>query len=314
MTTSSSDVAIVVPCFNDWDCLLLLIEELGNLSVEDQITRLIVVNDASENALVSLNALQSDSKMKIDVVNLRTNMGHQFAIAIGIRHLLESKWTGSIVVMDGDGEDDPKSIRFLKAALVGSDSAVAVAGRGRRFTSFTFKYFYSLYRLIFQCLTGKRISFGNFMVIPNLQARKLILLDDTWNHLAGSVLKNCAEIKVVRIDRRKRFLGESKMNFISLVRHGLGALTIFAETIFIRMIFATTLVLLSCMLLVFVVLYLKFFTNSSFPGWTTNVLGFSVLLAVQMFTILSTTMISLLLAKRKLQPLNYSSAPEFIAK
>jgi hypothetical protein len=241
-------------------------------------------------------------------------MGHQFAIATGLRHLLSTGWVGPTIVMDSDGEDDPLSITILKSSLEQNPSNIVVARRGKRFNSSTFKVFNYIYRAAFRFLTGKKMNFGNFMAIPINQAKRLILIDDTWNNLAGSVLRHCNEITVVKVNRRRRISGDSKMNFISLISHGLAALTVFAEAIFIRMIVLSFIVLLVCLALTSFVLYLKFFTNSSFPGWTTNVLGFSLLLAAQTFAILLTTTVSLLLAKKKLLPLNYNSAGQFISE
>ena len=312
MTNSPSDCAVVVPCFNDWACLDRLLIEIEQHAKSGAISRIVIVNDASTDPMPTKILLPESTNLKIEMITLRTNMGHQFAIASGIYHLISNSWDGSIIIMDSDGEDNPASIATLKSALIKNPSVISVAGRGRRYNSFTFKMFYKFYRIAFRFLTGKMINFGNFMVIPNSQARRLILRDDTWNHLAGSVLKNCDEVVVMKIDRRERFYGESKMNFISLVGHGLGALAVFAELIFIRMIVASMVLLMLCLTMMITVLYLKFFTNSSFPGWTTSVLGFSSLLAALTFAILSITTISLILSKRKLQPLNFVYAKQFI--
>jgi glycosyltransferase involved in cell wall biosynthesis len=309
----NSPLAVVVPCFNDWECVRILINEFNQSLKPLGVERFIVVNDASTEIDFFEDHLPINSNFQIETLNLRTNMGHQFAIASGLRHLLLSGWAGTTIVMDSDGEDDPASITILKAALDENPSQIVVARRGKRFNSVAFKLLNSLYRAAFRVLTGKQLNFGNFMAIPITQAQRLILVDDTWNNLAGSVLKHCNQITEVKVNRRRRSSGKSKMNFISLVSHGLGALTVFAEAIFIRMIILSLMVLLSCLVLTSIVLYLKFFTNSSFPGWTTNVLGFSLLLTVQTFAILSTTTISLILAKKKLLPLNYQSASHFIS-
>jgi glycosyltransferase involved in cell wall biosynthesis len=306
--------AVVVPCYNDWQCLRKLIQEFKELPQTISVERFLIVNDGStEQSPIEDEFLQTIG-FRIETLNLKTNMGHQFAIAAGIQSLLISGWKGTIVVMDSDGEDDPASLENIQTLVARYPNNVIVARRGKRFNSFTFKLFYAAYRIGFRYLTGKSINFGNFMAIPNVQAKRLISIDDTWNHLAGSVLKHCVEIKMITVNRRNRFFGKSKMNFISLISHGLGGLAVFAEVIFIRMIFAALLVLSLCLTVSSLVLYLKFFTNSSIPGWTTSVLGFTLLLAFQTVAILFTTTISLLLAKKKLQPPNYILANQFIVE
>ena len=87
---------IVIPSFNDWDCLNLLIpkidECLKNQSVEVSI---LIVNDAStvKNNLAFKNI---SHLKKIEVINLKNNVKAQIAIATGLGYLRREKFDGGI--------------------------------------------------------------------------------------------------------------------------------------------------------------------------------------------------------------------------
>ena len=51
------------------------------------------------------------------VLHLRSNQGHQRAIALGLYHLHEFTDAEAVVVMDGDGEDRPEDLPELLRAF-----------------------------------------------------------------------------------------------------------------------------------------------------------------------------------------------------
>ena len=80
---------ILIPVFNDWDSVALLIPDLDkSLAATSRTAELILVDDCSvsrpENLSINepLNAIRS-----IDVLTLARNLGHQRAIAIGLSYV-----------------------------------------------------------------------------------------------------------------------------------------------------------------------------------------------------------------------------------
>jgi hypothetical protein len=67
------------------------------------------------------------------------------------------------------------------------------------------------------------------------------------------------------------------MNFVSLILHGLGAMSVFSDVIFIRILLVSLGIFVGSLLGVASVAYLRFFTDLPIPGWTTNVFGFLLL-------------------------------------
>jgi hypothetical protein len=120
-------------------------------------------------------------------------------------------------------------------------------------------------------------------------------MPELWNHLAASILKSKLPVEKVSIARAKRFFGSSKMNFNNLVLHGLGAMSVFTDLIFSRILFFLLIVVICLGLLIALVLYLKFWTAFAIPGWATMSAGFLALgimqsifvILISVFTILS---------------------------
>src|ERR1043166_6675399 len=164
--TAEADIAILTQVFNDWDSLSILIEELETaLRDERGPISLVVVDDGSDRPAPSFEAPRKVIS-DITVIRLVTNQGHQGALAVGLCHIFKNIRCNHLVVMDCDGEDRPQDIPDLLRAARAAPHSVVVASRAQRSEGAIFKAFYALYRLVFALLVGRRISFGNFTVLP----------------------------------------------------------------------------------------------------------------------------------------------------
>ena len=106
--------AIVIPSFNDWDCLNLLIPKIDEfLKNQDVEVNILIVNDAS-TVKNNLSFKNISHIKKIEVLNLKNNVKAQIAIASGLSYLRKEKFDGGIIVMDGDGQDNPKYILDIR--------------------------------------------------------------------------------------------------------------------------------------------------------------------------------------------------------
>jgi glycosyltransferase involved in cell wall biosynthesis len=274
---------IVVPVFNDWESFGILLRELdqvaGTLSLSLTVS---AINDGSTlpPPAALLNTDLVTHLQCVDVVHLSTNMGHQRAIAVGLCLAVEDADADAILVMDADGEDSPAAIRQMLDAAGDATDFCVVARRGKRTANWTFKLSYLLYKLLFNILTGHQIAFGNFCLLSNSFAKRLVRISDLWNNLPAAILHSRFPIKSVFIDRSERYAGKSKMNLTSLVVHGLSGISVYAETIFVRLLFLTFgLFVFSSISIVFVLTLRIFFPRHATPGWaTTVVFGMSIIL------------------------------------
>ena len=232
---SRSDVklTIMAPLFNDWACVEPLIAGVEAATGMPVIRKIVLVDDGSTE--LPTQKLVGAS-IPIEVIRLGANVGHQRAIAIGLVSIAQAESTDVVIVIDADGEDLPENCAALWKAHVASPSAVVVAQRRKRTESARFKFFYILYRWFFYLLTGKRLDFGNFSLITSEALQRLVLMPELWNHYPATLMKSRLELVRVPLDRGKRFAGESRMNFISLVNHGLAGIAAFADTAYARLL------------------------------------------------------------------------------
>lgn len=273
---ANTKLQILIPVYNDWQCLRILINEITDKVKNNSIESInfVVVNDKS-NQLADTDV----DNQNIEIINLNRNVGHQKAISIGMSYIAENKDFDAIVVMDSDGEDKPEDIVRLIEKYDEDRSKIVFATRKTRQEGSLFKIFYKLYKFSYYILTGKKISFGNFCIIPKVCLKNLVQFPEISNHFAAAVIKS--KIPFVRIptNRGKRYVGKSRMTLVSLVLHGLNAITVQIDTVAVRLLIVTLLLVILAVAGIVTVISIKLFTIYTVPGWASFiVLGLSLML------------------------------------
>ena len=78
---------ILIPSFNDWECLNLLIPKINQiLKNTNEEVDILIVNDGSTKKN-NLSFKKMSSLKKVEVLNLRNNVKAQIAIATGLNFL-----------------------------------------------------------------------------------------------------------------------------------------------------------------------------------------------------------------------------------
>jgi hypothetical protein len=279
---------ILIPLFNDWDAFLTLAPRLDDaLSAAGREADVLLVDDASTRdlspdqvgALPGLRALR-----RIAVLTLRRNLGHQRAIAIGLTYVQQRRPPGyeAVVVMDGDGEDDPADVpRLLQRLEAEGGTSIIFAERTRRSESLTFRVCYFLYRQLHLVLTSRRVRVGNFSAIPRRRLESLVAVSDLWNHYAAAVFHSRQPYATLPTRRARRLGGRSSMNFAALVTHGLSAISVFREVIGVRLLMLAAVLALLALAGLAVTVFLRLATPLAIPGWATSTTGLLLLLFLQ---------------------------------
>ena len=279
------DIVIVMPVYEDWDAAMKLCRNIDVVLREERSLRasLLLIDDGSTLTTHQRGLpFQPEAIDHVAVLTLRRNLGHQRAIAVALAHI-QQHWTGdAVVVMDADGEDRPEDIPALLGAMRNAGHPTAVfAERGRRLESLAFRLMYRCYSLLHRVFTGRDIRFGNFSVLPWSHLDSLVVCPELWNHYSATFLKSRLPYIRVRCDRGRRLAGESRMNFVSLVTHGLSALFANQEVVGTRLLLMTIVSTLSFFLLIGAVVGVKFFTQLAIPGWAAITIGLLFLLLGQ---------------------------------
>ena len=275
---------IVIPQYNDWEALNLLIERLNHDVAADVLaaTSLVVVDDCSSQEPAP--KLEEFAGKNLQIVRLWRNMGHQRAIAIGLSYVADQLTCDRVVVMDADGEDAPKDINKLIETAQQQPDCIVFAQRSKRHEGFVFQFFYAIYKFVFKQLTGQAITFGNFCLIPQRRLQNLVRVSEIWNNFPGGIIKSRLPYVSVSIERGKRLAGTSKMNFVSLILHGLSTVSVLIDVAAVRiLIFSIGLSVVS-LLIIAVVLFLKWMDNAT-PGWASTLSSALLIVVLQSFLI-----------------------------
>ena len=282
---AKSSVIVLVPCFNEWESVEIVIQKLESyLAGQKRAIRVVLVDDCS-TALLPASFL-CDTPLStiasVSVLRLRRNLGHQRAICIGLSYIYEHTDCGAVVVMDGDGEDLPEDVlKLLECLDLNGGSQIVFAERTRRSESLLFRVGYFAYRVLHRLLTGIPVKVGNFSVVPRVHLASLMVVSEMWSHYAAAVFKSKIPHVSVPTERGTRLRGRSNLNFVGLVVHGLSAIAVFSEVVGTRLSLAAG-VLVGCLLVLsLVVVFLKLATDLAIPGWATSALGLLVVLLFQ---------------------------------
>ena len=232
-------VAIVLPVFNDWEFFGLLLKHLGEQEFTGRCSICVVaVDDGSSDVPLPTNKFidRLGKVEELKIIRLASNLGHQRAIAVGLVSTFKSSKFDAVVVMDSDGEDRPSDVAKLLAHWDLHPTRIIVARRARRLESFFFRCFYVLYKMLFRALTGQTINFGNFCLIPKNALQSLVHNPAIWNNLAAAIKRSRLACTYIPIDRGARLSGVSQMNFVSLALHGISAISVYSDVVFIRIV------------------------------------------------------------------------------
>jgi hypothetical protein len=247
------------------------------------------VNDGSIQERINFN-----SKLTTTFLNLKLNIGHQRAIAVGLQYIYNQiSDFDFVVVMDCDGEDKPEHIIPLLIKAESEDcKKIVFAQRNKRQESYIFKIGYILYKYLFYFLTGQKINFGNYSIIPKNILSKVVHQSNIWNHYSGSIIQSKVPFDKLLLDRGKRYKGVSKMNFNNLIIHGLSSIAVYFDFLSLRILRFSLYGIAICFISVMYILFQKIFTNTAIPGWASSLILIISGIILQLFSV---TLIVLLL-------------------
>jgi polyisoprenyl-phosphate glycosyltransferase len=286
--TDRSSFLVTIPAFNDWEALRLLLSRLDDeLSASDVAARVLIVDDGSTLSLPTkfapegLRALQ-----EVKVLQLSRNVGHQRAIAIALSHIDAKESCQAVVVMDADGEDNPMDVvKLIREYQELEEDCIIFAQRAKRSESAVFRLSYRVYRWLYKALTGQDIRIGNFSLIPSELLKRVVVISEIWNHYSSGILKARLPYKYFPCDRSVRLAGRSRMDYVSLMVHGLSAISVYGDVIGVRALIATFALAVASVILIVIAILIRSLTTLAIPGWATYVVGLAFIVFLQSVTI-----------------------------
>jgi polyisoprenyl-phosphate glycosyltransferase len=286
--THNHEIIILMPVYNDWGALLILLPRLEReLNVNGLTAEVLIVDDGSTAPVPpNLGSNFFTAVESVDILSVRRNLGHQRAIAVGLSYIEANRPCHAVVVMDCDGEDDPRDVpRLVRECFANEGQKIIFAARTRRAESLAFRFFYRFYRLIHFLLTGVKVRVGNFSVIPSPALKRLVAVSDLWNHYAAAVYKARLPMVLVPTQRGTRLEGRSQMNLVALAVHGLSAMAVFGDRIGVRLLMVVSLGMVLAGGALIGVVGIRLLTTLAIPGWATYVSGILLVMLTQMLLI-----------------------------
>ena len=182
----------------------------------------------------------------------------------------------------------------------------------KRQESILFKMGYLFYKYLFCFLTGQKISFGNFSIIPKALLSKVVHQNNIWNHYSGGIIQSKIPFDKVLIDRGKRYKGVSKMNFDSLIIHGLSSIAVYFDFLSLRILRYSLYGILICTVSISYIVYQKLFTNNAIPGWASSLTLIITSIILQLFSVTLIVLLLQLSSRKNINPPNSKIYLDFL--
>ena len=169
-----SRVAVIIPAYNEEKTLARVIKTASSCG------DVIVVNDCSSD-----NTQLISNKMKVQIVNLRSNLGYDKALNAGFRYAFVKKYD-LFVTYDADGQHTKKALKKMLHLLSKYDVVVANRINKQRLMEFIFGYFAKKVIGITDPLSGlkgyRRAVYEKIGYFDNLNSVGTQLLFSAYKH------------------------------------------------------------------------------------------------------------------------------------
>jgi len=195
---------VLIPNFNDWEPLNLLIPRIDQtLQNTKEEFSILIVNDGSTKKK-NLSFQKISNLKKIKVLNLKKNVKAQIAIATGISFLRKEKFQGGVIVMDADGQDDPKYLLDIVRKSNEVPEKIITINRTKRDDEIKFKILYQLYLFLLFLLTFKYLKFGVYSYIHSSSFDRILSTNDIYFAYVGALAKHFKDKNVIYAPRKKK--------------------------------------------------------------------------------------------------------------
>ena len=294
---------ILMPVFNDWESLAATLQHLDETFAQrDLVASVLVVDDGSSAPIpVGLFERKFEALERVEVLHLRRNLGHQRAIAIGLTFLYTETVGEAVVVMDADGQDCPEHVpELLRKFREEGGRKIVFAARTRRSESVLFRICYHSYRGLHRLLTGVSVRVGNFSILPFSSLTSLSVVSELWNHYSAAIFRSRLPYVTIPAPRGRRTVGDSRMNFLNLLVHGLSALSVYGEVIGVRLLVVAIILMIVDVGLLMTVLSLQYFGAVSLPRRLLFVGGILFFLLFEVIVVSGVLMFSMLSSRANL--------------
>jgi glycosyltransferase involved in cell wall biosynthesis len=278
-------LSIVVPCFNEQECLATLHERLtaAAKAAAGEDYELVMVNDGSTDSTWSMMRELAAGDPHLVAVDLSRNHGHQLALTAG----LDLARGQTILIIDADLQDPPELLSDMLATMTREGADVVYGVRTHRDGETRFKRAtaHTFYRMLANATdVAIPLDAGDFRLMSRRALDALLAMPEQARFIRGMVAWIGFRQVPFPYRRDQRFAGVTKYPLSKMVRFALDALTGFSSAP-LKLASHAGLALAAGSVLIILYILAAWASGQSVQGWTSLMLVVVVLGAVQMFVL-----------------------------
>lgn len=284
-------LAVTIPCFNEALCVestcKKLLEVLDVLQKKGKISQdsyLYFVDDGSSDSTWEIiEALHNSAPQRVKGLKFIRNYGNQKALIAGLEGVRELGCDCAVSI-DADLQQDENSIEdFIDAFLEGNDVVLGVRN-DRKDDSFFKKSTAIMFYKLMNLLGAKiPVNHSDYRLVSKRALEVMAQYPEKALFLRGFFHEVGLKTKIVKFNVKPRFAGESKFNFISLLKLALNGITSFS-VVPLRIIAVLGIIMFFGSILVGLeTIFEKVFFNDSPNGYATAIIMLSFFGGLQLF-------------------------------
>ena len=275
-------LSIVVPCFNEQECLTALHQRLTAAArdVVGEDYELVLVNDGSTDRTWPMMRDIAASDPRLVAIDLSRNHGHQLALTAG----LDLARGQTILIIDADLQDPPELLGKMIAVMRTENADVVYGVRSSRIGDTRFKRAtaHAFYRLLANATeVDIPLDAGDFRLMSRRALDALLAMPEQARFIRGMVAWVGFRQVPFAYERDERFAGTTKYPLSKMVRFALDALTGFSSAP-LKLASHAGLWLAFGSVLIVIYIFIAWLSGDSIQGWTSLMLVVVILGAVQM--------------------------------
>lgn len=281
---------LVIPCYNEEEVLLetakrLLkkINSLVNKKIIDKQSRIIFVNDGSQDKTWDIIEKLYNKNKIFGGIKLSKNRGHQNALLSGLMSIKEE--ADIVISLDADLQDDINVIdKFIEEYNKGNDIVYGVRSSRKKDTFFKKKTALIFYKLMQKMGVNIVYNHADYRLMSKRALNELEKYKEVNLFLRGIIPLIGFNTSVIEYERHERFAGKSKYPLKKMFSFALDGITSFSIKP-IRMVFWLGLIILFLSIIMFIYAIIVKMLDKTVTGWTFIVSSIWLIAGVQMLSL-----------------------------
>lgn len=274
-------LSIVVPLYNEADNVELLYQHLVTTLIKHDINyEIIFVDDGSTDQSFEIIRRLHRADKCVKAIRLSRNFGHQIAITSGMDHASGE----AVITMDGDLQHPPEMIpKLIEKWQQGFEIVTGIRKTTEKIgfiKKATAKFFYQLLNR----MSNTKISenSADFRLLDRKVVEYLKRFPERSKFIRGIIGWIGFSQAEIEYNAPRRLAGETKYTFSKMFKLAVDGLTSFSSfPLRISILFGLFVAVL-CLIYIVWAIYVRLFTASAIPGWTSILISVLFLGAIQL--------------------------------